>query len=139
MNDAFEEKHKNLALWFPVKERKHNTEIRKISKVAEGEVWWTAVGENVGIEINGKSGYFSRPVLVFKKLSHLGFMGIPLSTQRHCGMWYVNFRFQNKEICAVISQAKIFSTARLYNRLGQVAENDMEKIKSGFRKLYLGE
>ena len=132
-------KHELLEKWFPVKEAKHNVETVKIPRITDGEVWWVAVGENVGVEINGKSEYFSRPVLVFKKLSHLGFMGIPLSTQEHGGSWYVNFRFQSKEVYAALSQAKVFSTARLYTRLGQVAEDDMEKVKAGFRNLYLGE
>ena len=139
MKNSAEPKHILLEKWFPVKEIKHNTRTDKIPKVTEGEVWWTAVGENVGIEINGKSEYFSRPVLVFKKLSHLGFMGIPLSTQEHDGSWYVMFRFQEKQIYAALSQAKVFSTARLYSRLGQIAEDDMAKIKTGFRKLYLDE
>lgn len=132
-------KHELLEKWFPVKEAKHNIKTTKISKITNGEIWWVAVGENVGIEINGKSKYFSRPVLVFKKLSHLGFMGIPLSTQAHSGSWYVNFRFQGKEVFAALSQAKIFSTARLYNRLGQIAEDGMIKVKTGFRNLYLSE
>lgn len=132
-------KHELLEKWFPVKEAKHNIKTVKIPRITDGEVWWVAVGENVGVEINGKSEYFSRPVLVFKKLSHLGFMGIPLSTQEHDGSWYVNFRFQGKEVYAALSQAKVFSTARLYTRLGQVAEDDMKKVKVGFRSLYLGE
>ena len=132
-------KHKLLEEWFPLKESKHNTVVRKLPKVTDGEVWWVAVGENVGVEINGKSEYFSRPVLIFKKLSYLGFMGIPLSTQEHNGSWYVNFRFQGKEVYAALSQAKVFSAARLYNRLGQIAEDDMTKVKDGFRRLYLDE
>ena len=132
-----DDKHDLLTAWFPVKENKHATKVKKLQKVTNGEVWWTAVGENVGVEINGKSEYFSRPVVVFKKLSHLGFMGIPLTTQAHDGPWYIKFRFQGKNICAVLSQAKVFSTARLYNRLGQIAEDDMAKIKEDFRELYL--
>ncbi len=134
-----ENKHELLRKWFPVKEVKHSIKTAKIPRITDGEVWWAAVGENVGVEINGKSEYFSRPVLVFKKLSHLGFMGIPLSTQAHDGSWYVKFRFQGKEIYVALSQAKVFSTARLYNRLGQIAEDDMIKVKNGFRHLYLGE
>ncbi|MBQ6127181.1 type II toxin-antitoxin system PemK/MazF family toxin [Candidatus Saccharibacteria bacterium] len=111
----------------------------KIPKIKDGEIWWLAVGENVGVEINGKSEYFSRPVLIFRKLSYFGFMGVPLSTQKHTGSWYVNFRFQEKDVYAALSQAKAFSSARLYTRLGQIAENDMEKVRNGFRNLYLGE
>lgn len=138
-NEMSNEKHEALSAWFPLKEQKHNAKPEKIPKVTEGEVWWLAVGENVGVEINGKSEYFSRPVLVFKKLSHLGFMGVPLSTKGHNGSWYVNFSFQESEVCAVLSQAKTFSAARLYNRLGQITEDDMAKVKNGFRSLYLGE
>lgn len=133
------EKHELSEKWFPVKEEKHFCGMEEIPKITEGEVWWVAIGENVGVEINGKSRYFSRPVIVFRKLSHLGFMGIPLSTQRHSGSWYVNFRFQNKEVCAILSQARTFSSARLYTRLGQIAEDDMEKVKNGFSSLYLPE
>ena len=118
------------------KRAKHNISTNKIPKITDGEIWWVAVGENVGVEINGKSKYFSRPVLIYKKLTHLGFLGIPLSTQKHDGAWYVGFRFQEKDICAVLSQARTFSTARLYSRLGQIAEDDMQKVKKGFRRLY---
>ena len=126
---------KRFSEWITLKEKIHTKE--RIPRIKEGEVWWLAIGENVGIEINGKSEYFSRPVLVFKKLSYFGFMGIPLSTQKHEGSWYVNFRFQDKNICAALAQARTLSTARLYTRLGQIAEDDMEMIKKGFQKLYL--
>lgn len=131
-------KHNLLADWNMTKEQLHFSPSNKLQHTKEGEVWWTGIGENVGIEINGKSEYFSRPVLVFKGLSHFGFLGIPLTTKKHRGSWYVDFRFQNKEVCAVLSQTKVFSSARLYSRLGQVAEDDMKKIQDGFRKLYLG-
>ncbi len=82
--------------------------------------------------INGKSEYFSRPVLVFKKLSHLGFMGIPMTSQPHTGSWYVEIRFQDKEVYASLAQASVFSTSRLYDRMGQIPQNDIELIKDGF-------
>ena len=129
------DKHRLFVEWFPLKEQKHNT--TKLQKVTNGDVWWVAVGENVGVEINGKSGYFSRPVIVFKKLSHLGFMGIPMTTQEHGGSWYAGFKFQGKIVYAVLSQARVFSTARLYNRIGQIAEDDFDKIKKRFCDLYL--
>lgn len=139
MNKTSNNKHELLAEWFPLKEIKHGVEQDKLPKISNGEIWWVAIGENMGVEINGKSSYFSRPVLVFKKFNHLGFMGVPLTTQIHTGSWYVDFKFQGKEVCAVLSQAKVFSTTRLYNRLGQIAENDMAKIKEGFFKLYFSE
>lgn len=65
-------------------------------KIKEGDVWWCSIGENIGVEINGKQNFFLRPVLVLKKLSGFGFMGIPLTSQSHDGSWYVPFVFKGK-------------------------------------------
>lgn len=122
--------------WIKVKKKVHFK--NKIPQIAEGEVWWCSMGKNVGIEINGKSETFSRPAIIFKKLSRLGFLAIPLSTQPHRGDWYVPFKFRGKDEIAVLSQIKIMSVARLYTRLGQIDETDFEKVQQGFAKLYLG-
>ena len=115
----------------------HLRKTRTVFNVKEGEIWWVAVGKNIGIEINGKSESFSRPVLIYKKLSRLGFMGIPLTTQPHDGTWYIPFEFQDKISRAVLSQAKVMSTQRLYARIGKLPNNDFKLIKNGFKKLYL--
>lgn len=65
---------KRFPEWMERKECIHN--VGRLLAISEREVWWVAVGENVGVEINGKSGRFSRPVLVYKKLSKFGFLGI---------------------------------------------------------------
>lgn len=129
-------KHELLTEWNVVKEDFHCTPNSKLQLVRDGEIWWVGVGENVGVEINGKSEYFSRPVLVLKKLSHYGFMGIPLTSQQHKGSWYVPFIFQGNVETAVLAQAKVFSTARLYGRIGQIPDTDLEKVREEFIKLY---
>ncbi len=77
--------------WIDVKETLHN--LQKVPKINEGDIWWCGMGENIGVEINGKNVAFSRPVFIFKKLSHFGFLGIPLTSKRHEGYWYVPFDF----------------------------------------------
>lgn len=44
-------------------------------------MWWCAVGENVGVEIDGKSEKYSRPVIVLKKHTNRCFTGVPLTSQ----------------------------------------------------------
>lgn len=131
------QKQDKLLDWLLVKWQKHNTPKEKLQFFSEGDIWWTAVGENVGIEINGKSELFSRPVLVFKKLSELGFLGIPMTTQEHVGSWYVKIRFRGRDIRAVLSQIRVFSVKRLYDRMGTIDESDLAKIKAGLANLYL--
>ena len=104
--------------------------------MTEGEVWWCGIGQNVGVEINGKSEFFSRPIVVYKKLSATSFLGVPLSTKKHTGSWYVPFNFLDKQSIAVLSQIRIISVKRLYRRMGQLDESDFRKIKESFKKLY---
>ncbi len=120
--------------WIGVKSNLHYAGICRTVK--EGEIWWCAVGENVGVEINGKNKEFSRPVLVLKKLSKYGFMGVPLTSQEHIGSWYVDFIFQDKKQVAVLAQARVISVFRLYKKMGTVPNSDLELVREGFKRLY---
>ena len=112
-------------------------EVGRIVDISEGQVWWAAIGENVGVEINGKSKFFSRPVLIYKKLSKFGFLGIPTTSQKHEGSWYVPFKLRGKTNYAVLSQARALSVSRLYRTpVGKVSRTDFEKIRRGFNRLY---
>lgn len=112
-------------------------DVGRVPAVKDGEVWWCAMGENVGVEINGKSNTFARPVLIFKKLSRYGFLAIPLTSQPHVGSWYASFRFQGKEQVAVLAQIRVISVARLYRKIGSIDDNDKTVIREAFRALYL--
>ena len=107
----------------------------KVLKFSEGQIWWAALGKNIGVEINGKHKDYSRPVVIFKKLSNLCFLAIPLTSQPHSGSWYVEFNFKNKQEYAVLSQIRMMSVSRLYNRMSKLSAGDLKKIKVGFRKL----
>ena len=126
---------KRFSEWILLKEKLHN--IGRLPVIKEGEIWWCAVGDNVGVEINGKNSVFSRPVLIFKKLSRYAFMGIPLTSQHHEGTWYVSFSFRSKTEYAVLSQARVISVSRLYTRMGEVSDPDYNLILDGFKKLYI--
>lgn len=126
--------HKEFNEWNKLKQKLHNA--NRIPRIKEHEIWWCAVGKNVGVEINGKNKVFSRPVLVFKKFSRHSFLGIPLTSQPHDGSWYANFIFQNKVQYAVLTQIKHFSVSRLYTKIGELSESDFEQIKNSVHKLY---
>ena len=107
-----------------------------VRNVKEGEIYWCSVGKNVGVEINGKHETFSRPVVILKKLSRFGFMGVPLTSQEHVGNWYASFEFKDRTEYAVLAQARVFSVSRLGKRMGMLPESDLSVIKEAFRKLY---
>ena len=120
--------------WIEIKEDIHFEGVER--SIREGEVWWCALGENVGVEINGKNEEFSRPVVIMKKLSKYGFMGVPLTSQKHKGSWYVPFTFKNWREYAVLAQARVMSVYRLYDKMGTLPMSDLEKIRRGFVRLY---
>ena len=93
---------KRFLEWMQLKEKLHGG-IAKPPLFKDGEVWWCSIGENVGSEINGKSRLFSRPVLVFKKLSSGTFLGIPTSSQNRKGSWYVSITLHETASVVILS------------------------------------
>lgn len=115
--------------WIRIKKKLHTD--GKLRIIKNGEVWWCAVGENVGSEICGKGETFARPVLVLRKLNRLSFIGIPLTSKKHKGSWYVSFRFKCKPQIAVVAQVENISVYRLYSKIGEVPNSDLELVREG--------
>jgi mRNA interferase MazF len=126
---------KRFLEWIGLKEKLHNSN-HVPPLFNEGEIWWCAVGENIGVEINGKDKAFSRPVYIYKKLSRDGFFGIPLSTTSRTGSWYIEISFQEQKVIANLAQCRVFSYLRMYEKMGALDEADILKIKDGFLRLY---
>jgi mRNA interferase MazF len=95
----------------------------------QGEIWWCSVGLNVAIESCGKGDTFRRPVLVLKKLSHISFIGIPLSTKQKQGTWFAPIPVLGEVQCALLYQIRMFSINRLQRRLTTLEADDFTQIK----------
>lgn len=104
--------------------------------IKEGEVWWCSVGLNIGVEVYGKNEMYSRPVVILRKFSGYGFLGVPLTSQQHTGSWYAEFEFKQKLQYAILSQIRVYSTSRLTDRMGTLPQSDLDKIKLHLEKLY---
>ena len=120
--------------WIGLKKKLHFN--NKIPRITEGEIWWCSFGENVGVEINGKSVRFTRPVLIMRKLSKFGFMGIPLTSQIKSGSWYAKFNFLSKDEYAALCQARVMSVSRLHSKISQIPLSDLSIVKKAFLQLY---
>ena len=132
------ENNRNYKDWMPIKE---SIQARgSLHRFKNWELWWCAVGENVGTEINGKGSRFARPVVIFHKFSRYGFMGIPLTTKDHTDVapdWYTHFTFKGKDQFAALHQMENISTFRLYRKMGELDDIDVKNILDGFANLYL--
>jgi mRNA interferase MazF len=125
----------NFLEWIKVKINLNNR-INNPPSFLEREIWWCNLGQNIGSEIYGKGYNFTRPVIVYKKLSRFTLLVIPCSTKIREGNWYVKFVHNSIDMVAVLSQIRIIDYRRLINKMGRIDTKDFEKIKLGFLDLY---
>ena len=126
---------KKFLEWIGLKERLHTAD-HEPPFVSEREIWWVSLGENVGSEMNGKSSRFTRPALILKKLAHGFFLIAPTTTQSHEGSWYVKVSLEGKDEYVCLNQIRTIDHRRLYSRLGKLDDDDFDRVKEGFKKLY---
>ena len=91
---------------------------------------------NVGREIYGKGTQFSRPDLIFKKLSADLFLGIPLTSQQKQGSWYVPVVYNDREGSAILNQIRTFDRKRLIKRIGTLSHEHFFRIQQAFSEFY---
>jgi hypothetical protein len=65
----FKKMFKRFLEWILLKEKLQASDFAP-PFVSERDLWWMTMGENIGSEINGKSKLFSRPAIIYKKLTH---------------------------------------------------------------------
>lgn len=94
----------------------------------ERDIWWVSVGVNVGFEEDGKNGNFVRPVLVIKKFNQELFMGLPMSTKLKNNKYYLPVSMQGRKVSVLISQLRVFSSKRIWNKLGELDTADFVKV-----------
>src|SRR3989344_4883807 len=120
--------------WNIVKKRLQQKESVRFFR--ERQIWWCSIGQNLGSESYGKGKTFTRPVLIFRKLSGDLFLGLPVTSKIKQGSWYANIRHRGQEITVLFNQVRIYDKKRLMDRFGEIDDADYAKIKTGFMSLY---
>lgn len=95
----------------------------------EREVWWTAIGHNVGDEEDGKGYNFARPVLILRKFNQSLFYGVPLSTTKKRGRYYHELTVNGESRTALLSHMRDYDVKRLINRLDFISELDYARLQ----------
>ena len=113
-----------------IEETNHNPPYFK-----EQDVWWLSVGINIGYEEYGKGNNFVRPVLVIKKYNRHLFLGVPLTTKVKNNPYYLKITLQRKDVSALISQIRAFSTKRMSNKLGELEKEEHLKVLCSIRDM----
>jgi len=106
---------KDFDRWNTRKKQLHKGDFN--GYVHEREVWWCALGLNIGSEADGKHRNFERPVLIVRKFSQDSALVVPLTTRVQVRPYHVVFEHEGRRTAAALSQVRLISTKRLLRRL----------------------
>jgi mRNA interferase MazF len=124
--------------WNKLKKSIDQKEIGAEFNFHSGDVWWIALGVNIGKEIDGKNKTFERPALVLKVINKHTLYVLPLTSKEHFLDKYhfkVNYGDGDSGV-VVFSQIRVVSSKRLLRKLSRIKKNDLNKIKKLFSELF---
>lgn len=132
MNDITKQILKIFVSWTKLKVKVHLSEKEVYPKIRE--IWWVSLGQNVGVEVNGKNENFERLVVIIKVFNNLGVLAAPISSKIKNNSYFVKFINRDGEENAInMSQMRSISTKRFLRKVGELSPTDFEKVKEVFR------
>ena len=122
--------------------KKWHDKKSEVDKIPQGpffhkrEIWWCAIGINIGFEQDGGGEDFLRPVIVFRKFNNEIFWAIPLTRTEKNTKYYFQFIFdKNISATAILSQIRLIDSKRLSHKLGDVTPDDFIILTKKFKEL----
>lgn len=98
------------------------------------EIWWVSIGQNIGVEINGKNKNFERPVVIMKVFNNFSALVAPISSTVKKDKYCIQFKNEKDEENIIkMSQIRSMSTKRFIRKVGDLNIEDFEKIRELFR------
>jgi mRNA interferase MazF len=100
------------------------------------EIWWCALGMNVGFEQDGSGNDYRRPVLILKGLSAKTCLVIPLTTSpQHHPLRPSVGKVDGKEAHALLSQMRVIDTKRLVRKIAYLNQDTFENIRKAAKEM----
>ena len=111
-----------------------NESAKKLNGIAfseffhEREIWWCALGVNIGSEQDGKNDSFERPVLIVKKISQDLLLMVPLTSKIGNYTDRISARIAGQDSQILVSQERVISSKRLLRRIGRVKATTFQTV-----------
>jgi mRNA interferase MazF len=119
-----------------IKEKKALHDKKNFAFCKTQQIWWCEIGQNVGVEINGKNSNFERPVLILKIFNTEMIFVVPLTTQKKDNPYYIKLKDESIEKYAVLSQARLISARRLVRKITKIDNEEFKNIKHKFKSIF---
>ena len=125
---------KDFDVWNLQKQAIHTTGENKLYHARE--VWWCALGLNVGFEQDGTGGHNERPVLILRGFSKQVCLVIPLTTSTKENPYHFALgEIDGRNAFAIMSQIRLIDTKRLINKVAVIEKNLFENIRKTAKDL----
>lgn len=114
-------------------------EIHKDGKAPfynEREIWWCALGANVGFEQDGTGKNFDRPIAVIRGFSKNIFLGLALTGKKREGKFYLYLgKIEGRDSSAILSQLRLIDSKRLIRKIGTLGETEFNGLRESLKKV----
>ena len=118
---------KDFDKWNTEKKRVH-FEARKVYAYPR-EIWWCALGVNIGAETDGKNDNFERPVLVLHVYNTETLLVLPITSKKKDDKFHYSVNVRVGTVRIKLTQVRVISNHRLLRKLDVLPENEFGKIK----------
>jgi len=114
---------------------KWNTEKKRLHSEAKKfyahprDIWWCAMGLNIGAEIDGKNDNFERPIIVIRAYNTETLLALPITSKEKKDQFHIPISVRIGTVWVKMTQARVISSYRLLRKLDVVSENEFEKVK----------
>ncbi|OHA18714.1 MAG: hypothetical protein A3C08_02830 [Candidatus Taylorbacteria bacterium RIFCSPHIGHO2_02_FULL_47_18] len=112
-----------------------NTEKKKVHMKAgvayahPREVWWCALGANIGAETDGKHNNFERPVLVLRVYNKDTLFVLPITSQKKADDFHCAVKVAFGTVWVKLTQGRVISTYRLLRKVDMIPESAFKKVR----------
>ena len=91
------------------------------------EIWWCALGKNIGHEQDGKNELFERPILILQKFNKEVCIVVPLTSSIKEGKYYHTLESYGSQL--ILSQIRLISAKRLLRFINTISRSEFYKIR----------
>ena len=118
---------KNFDKWSKEKKDLHDHGDRPFYHARE--IWWCAVGVNIGSEVDGTGDNHDRPIVIIRPFNSETFFGIALIGHERKGSYYFPVgKVHDREAVVNLSQARLYDTKRLLRKIETLDEATFEGL-----------
>lgn len=119
---------KDFDTWNTIKKKVDEKKIEKSLFFLPREIWWCSLGQNIGVESDGKHADFERPVLILKVFNAEMIWILPVTSTVKQSPYLYYFKSGNNDRSIMLSQIRTVSTKRLKRKIETLNEADFNRI-----------